>query len=79
MQFVPTGYNILKMSPPLQVLQNKSKGGDLNVVDMWMTSLVERYKDRPNATELKMFVYRLAVSNSESCSNQMCNFKSGKR
>jgi len=55
-QFVPTGDNILKMSPPLQVLQNKSKGGDLNVVDIWMTSLVERYKDRPNARELKMFV-----------------------
>uniref|UniRef100_UPI00358EA4AB uncharacterized protein n=1 Tax=Myxine glutinosa TaxID=7769 RepID=UPI00358EA4AB len=50
-QFVPTGDNVVKMSRPLHVLQNKSKGADLNANDIWMTSFVDRYKNRPSTTE----------------------------
>lgn len=46
--FVPTGDNIIKMSLPLNVLRNKAKSNSLTTNDMWMTSIVDRYKNRPD-------------------------------
>ncbi|XP_006820870.1 uncharacterized protein LOC100373785 [Saccoglossus kowalevskii] len=45
--FIPTGENPIKMSLPLEVLQKKCKGGNLSKDDIWMTSMVDRYKNRP--------------------------------
>lgn len=46
--FVPTGDNVVKMSLPLNVLRQKASSHDLTTEDMWMTSIVDRYKNRPN-------------------------------
>ncbi len=46
--FVPTGSNIVKMSLPLSVLKQKASSHDLRTEDMWMTSIVDRYKNRPD-------------------------------
>lgn len=46
--FVPTGDNVIKMSLPLNVLRKKAALRDLTTEDMWMTSTVDRYKNRPN-------------------------------
>lgn len=45
--FVPTGDNIVKMSLPLKVLRQKATSRDLTTEEMWMTSIVDRYKNRP--------------------------------
>lgn len=46
--FVPTSDNVVKMSLPFSVLWQKASSRDLTTEDMWMTSLVDRYKNRPN-------------------------------
>lgn len=46
--FVPTGENIIKMILPLKVLRQKATSHDLTTEDMWMTSIVDRYKNRPH-------------------------------
>ncbi|XP_058472555.1 uncharacterized protein LOC131445864 [Solea solea] len=46
--FVPTGENVVKMSLPLNVLKQRAATNDINTEEMWMTSLVDRYKNRPN-------------------------------
>ncbi|XP_074546718.1 uncharacterized protein LOC141805519 isoform X3 [Halichoeres trimaculatus] len=46
--FVPTGNNIVKMSLPLSVLQERASSHDLRSDDMWMTSIVDRFKNRPD-------------------------------
>ena len=46
--FVPTGDNIVKMSLPLSVLRQKASSHDLSTEEMWMTSFVDRYKNRPD-------------------------------
>ncbi|XP_058478094.1 uncharacterized protein LOC131449268 [Solea solea] len=46
--FVPTGNNVVKMSLPLNVLKQRATTDDINTDEMWMTSLVDRYKNRPN-------------------------------
>ena len=45
--FVPTGDNVVRMSLPLSVLKEKAASRDLSSEDMWMTSLNDRYKNRP--------------------------------
>lgn len=40
--FVPTGDNVVKMSLPVSVLRQ-----DVTSDDIWMTSVVDRYKNRP--------------------------------
>ncbi|KAK0135929.1 hypothetical protein N1851_028200 [Merluccius polli] len=45
--FVPVGDNNVKMSLPLSVLKQKASSDDLTTEDMWMTSSVDRYKNRP--------------------------------
>lgn len=47
--FVPTGNNIVKMSLPLSFLKHKASSHDLRTEDMWMTSIVDRYKNRPDS------------------------------
>ncbi|XP_053179094.1 uncharacterized protein LOC128362380 [Scomber japonicus] len=46
--FIPTGDNIVKMSLPISILREKAESSDCNVDDIWMTSIVDRYKNRPN-------------------------------
>ncbi len=52
-QFIPIGLNPVKMSLPLRVIQNKDDqfGEETN---FWMTSLVDRYKNRPNTQEFEI-------------------------
>ncbi len=52
--FVPTGDNVIKMSLPLNVLRQKATSNNLTTEDMWMTSIVDRYKNRPN---IERFMY----------------------
>jgi len=47
-QFVPTGENTVKISLPLSVLRQKANSKSLTTEDLWMTSLVDRYQNRPN-------------------------------
>uniref|UniRef100_UPI00358E7FB6 uncharacterized protein n=1 Tax=Myxine glutinosa TaxID=7769 RepID=UPI00358E7FB6 len=47
-QFVPTGDNPIKMSLPFDVLKKRSKGKDLDADQIWMTSLPDRYQNRPD-------------------------------
>ncbi|XP_034537730.1 uncharacterized protein LOC117811513 isoform X3 [Notolabrus celidotus] len=50
--FVPTGENVVKMSLPLNVLKQKAASSQgLTSEDMWMTSLVDRYRNRPDDSE----------------------------
>ncbi|XP_029954136.1 uncharacterized protein LOC115393324 isoform X3 [Salarias fasciatus] len=46
--FVPTGDNIVRMSLPLHVLKERASSHDLSSDDMWMTSIVDRYWNRPD-------------------------------
>lgn len=46
--FVPTEDNEVKMSLPLNVLKQKVASGNLSTENMWMTSCVDRYKNKPN-------------------------------
>ena len=48
--FIPTGESV-RLSLPLSVLKQKASSAsphDLSAEDMWMTSIVDRYKNRPN-------------------------------
>ncbi|XP_059198565.1 uncharacterized protein LOC131978809 [Centropristis striata] len=45
--FVPVGENTVRMSLPLSVLKQKASSHDLTDEDMWMRSIVDRYKNRP--------------------------------
>lgn len=46
--FIPTGDNVVKMSLPVSVLKQKASSEDLTTDDVWMTGVVERYRNRPN-------------------------------
>ncbi|XP_052393335.1 uncharacterized protein LOC127941915 isoform X1 [Carassius gibelio] len=51
-QFIPIGLNPVKMSLPLRVIKNKvDQSGE--EASFWMTSLVDRYKNRPNTEEFE--------------------------
>ncbi len=52
-QFIPIGLNPVKMSLPLRVIQNKD-GQSGEETNFWMTSLVDRYKNRPNTQEFEI-------------------------
>ncbi|XP_029933202.1 uncharacterized protein LOC115377530, partial [Myripristis murdjan] len=47
--FVPTGSRIVRMSLPLSVLRQMAASRDLREDDMWMVSIVDRYKNRPDS------------------------------
>lgn len=69
--FVPTGDNVIKMSLPLNVLKQKATSNNLTTEDMWMTSIVDRYKNRPNnLNDLCMAIfaseYRVLSKNEKS-------------
>ncbi|XP_042609822.1 uncharacterized protein LOC122142829 [Cyprinus carpio] len=52
-QFIPIGQNPIKMSLPLHMLQNKvenDQSDDEN--NFWMTSVIDRYKNRPEKEPL---------------------------
>ncbi|XP_077364609.1 uncharacterized protein LOC144009028 isoform X1 [Festucalex cinctus] len=75
--FVPTGDNQVKLSLPLNVLRQKAASQNLTTEDMWMTSTVERYKNRPNdATFNDMCMATFAseyrvLSKNEKCQNRI--------
>ncbi|XP_061883615.1 uncharacterized protein LOC133634970 [Entelurus aequoreus] len=46
--FIPTGNNIVRMSLPLSVLLQRASSEGLRSENMWMTSVVERYQNRPD-------------------------------
>ncbi|XP_061923815.1 uncharacterized protein LOC133663392 isoform X1 [Entelurus aequoreus] len=46
--FIPTGNNIVRMSLPLSVLLERASSEGLRSENMWMTSVVERYQNRPD-------------------------------
>ena len=48
--FVLTRDNIVKMSLLLSVLRQKAASHDCTTDDIWMTSFVDHYKNRPNDT-----------------------------
>ncbi len=52
-QFIPIGLNPVKMSLPLRVIQTKD-GQSGEETNFWMTSLVDRYKNRPNTQEFEI-------------------------
>lgn len=45
--FIPTGDNTVKHSLPLSVLIRHAESQNLSSDDMWMTSIVDRYRNRP--------------------------------
>uniref|UniRef100_A0A8C4ZZC5 ATP-dependent DNA helicase n=1 Tax=Gadus morhua TaxID=8049 RepID=A0A8C4ZZC5_GADMO len=45
--FIPTGENTVRMSYPLSVIQSKAEQGDTSTESIWMTSITDRYKNRP--------------------------------
>ncbi|XP_069138832.1 uncharacterized protein [Argopecten irradians] len=47
-QFIPVGDNPVRMSLPLSVIKSKSENDDS---DIWMSSVVDKYKARPNIAE----------------------------
>ncbi|KAM7418505.1 hypothetical protein PAMA_015902 [Pampus argenteus] len=52
--FIPIGKNTVKMSLPLSVLKQRASSApshDLRAEDMWMTSITDRYKNRPSGGE----------------------------
>ncbi|XP_071104737.1 uncharacterized protein [Haliotis cracherodii] len=49
-QFIPT-VDPVRMSLPLETLKNKQQSGELDEDEMWMTSIVDRYKSRPKGDE----------------------------
>ena len=46
--FIPTGDNIVMMSLPINILREKAESSDCNADDIWMISIVDRFKNRPN-------------------------------
>nr|XP_043868972.1 uncharacterized protein LOC122758736 [Solea senegalensis] len=75
--FVPTGENVVKLSLPLNVLKQRATTDDINTDEMWMTSLVDRYKNRPNdSTFNDMCITTFAseyrvISKNENCKTKI--------
>ncbi|XP_078794680.1 uncharacterized protein LOC144988284 [Oryzias latipes] len=61
--FLPVGENTVKMSLPLKVLKEKASKHSVSTDDMWMTSIVDRYKNRPKSDDFPSMC--LAVFASE--------------
>uniref|UniRef100_A0A9J8C4U4 ATP-dependent DNA helicase n=1 Tax=Cyprinus carpio carpio TaxID=630221 RepID=A0A9J8C4U4_CYPCA len=76
-QFIPTGEDTVRMSLPLSVIQNKLQSQNLKSEEMWMTSFVDRYKNRPNQSIFEdMCLARFAseyrvVYKGQSCANKI--------
>lgn len=49
--FVPTGKNIVRMSLPLSTLKDKASSHGLEEEAMWMKSIVDKYKNRPDGAD----------------------------
>uniref|UniRef100_A0A9J8ADG0 ATP-dependent DNA helicase n=1 Tax=Cyprinus carpio carpio TaxID=630221 RepID=A0A9J8ADG0_CYPCA len=64
-QFIPSGEDTVRMSLPLSVIQNKLESQELKSEEMWMTSFVDRYKNRPNQSIFEDMC--LATFASEYC------------
>lgn len=72
--FVPTGDNVVRMSLPITVLKQRASTGDLAAEDMWMVSIVDQYKYRPDDAFTDMCIAKFAseyriVSKNERCKN----------
>lgn len=47
-RFIPTGENPVKMSKPLHLLQQQTQEGTTDEKELWMVSLSDRDRNRPN-------------------------------
>ncbi|XP_072565389.1 uncharacterized protein [Paramormyrops kingsleyae] len=73
-QFIPTGENVVKMSLPLNVIRKKAECENENEQGIWMNSITDRYKARPETKEfagmcLARFAseYRILCKSQSSC------------
>ncbi|XP_069106088.1 uncharacterized protein [Argopecten irradians] len=76
-QFIPVGDNPIRMSLPLSVIRQKSNVDDS---DIWMTSLIDRYKARPKTEEFEEMClatfcseYRILASTEASRAKHQSN------
>ncbi|XP_072565310.1 uncharacterized protein [Paramormyrops kingsleyae] len=73
-QFIPTGENVVKMSLPLNVIRKKAECENEDEQGIWMNSITDRYKARP---ETEVFAgmclarfaseYRILCKSQSSC------------
>ncbi|XP_072562264.1 uncharacterized protein [Paramormyrops kingsleyae] len=73
-QFIPTGENVVKMSLPLNVIRKKAECENEDEQGIWMNSITDRYKARPETEVfagmcLARFVseYRILSKSQSSC------------
>ncbi|XP_072554803.1 uncharacterized protein [Paramormyrops kingsleyae] len=73
-QFIPTGENVVKMSLPLNVIRKKAECENEDEQGIWMNSITDRYKARPETKEfagmcLARFAseYRILCKSQSSC------------
>lgn len=71
--FIPTGNNSVKLSLQLSVLIGRAESQNLSSDDMWMTSIVDRYRNRPDEDNFDQMClatfaseYRILLANEKS-------------
>ena len=64
-QFIPTGENQMKMSLPFNVI--RMKADQLEDENIWMTSLYDRFKARPAASEYRVLSPSQLPKNPTKC------------
>ncbi len=73
MVFIPT-VNTIKMSLPLNTINKKAENGETDNDEIWMKSITDRYRARPNTKFKEMCLasfaseYRVLSKSEKSCS-----------
>ncbi|XP_006815908.1 uncharacterized protein LOC102803256, partial [Saccoglossus kowalevskii] len=79
-QFIPTGDNPVKMSLPFEVIRKQNECAIVDEDDIWMTSIVDRYKARPDGQEFDMLCLAAFCSEYRVLStSEMSNVNNEKR
>ncbi len=75
--FIPT-VNTIKMSLPLNTINKKAENGETDNDEIWMKSITDRYRARPNTKEFKEMClasfaseYRVLAKSENSCSDRV--------
>ncbi|KAI4872883.1 hypothetical protein NFI96_009167 [Prochilodus magdalenae] len=82
-QFIPTGDNVVRMSLPLHVIQTRAEYDADDDQNIWMNSITDRYKCRPQTEQFsEMCLARFAseyriLSKSESSSRDAIKLEKG--
>ncbi|KAI4899975.1 hypothetical protein NFI96_003455, partial [Prochilodus magdalenae] len=82
-QFIPTGDNVVRMSLPLHIIQTRAEYDDNDNQNIWMNSITDRYKCRPETEQFsEMCLARFAseyriLSKSESSSRDAIKLEKG--